>query len=195
VESGRVWSHRGAREGQVLILTKPIGNGIIGQAIRAGSATEAMIQGATAQMLSLNDRAAEIGLDEGATSATDITGFGLLGHLRNLVEAAGLDAELYASSVPLLEGVQDLAAAGTVPGGSKRNLAYASHITSFAASVTETTRLILADAQTSGGLLLCVPEERANDALRRLVDAGRDFSRIVGVLGRKSEAPRIRVVG
>jgi selenide,water dikinase len=194
INPARIWSHRSARPGQVLILTKAIGTGIVGQAIRAGKAPEALVRAATAQMLALNDRAAEIGLDVDATSATDVTGFGLLGHLKNLIEASGLDADLHARSVPLIEGVLELAEAGTIPGGSKRNLAYAAPITDFEADVTETMRLLLADAQTSGGMLLCVPEERANEAVTRLVDAGCERTRVIGALGQKSTAPRIRVL-
>ena len=96
VDPARVWSHKNAREGQVLILTKAIGTGVVGQAIRADKAPEELVQKATAQMLALNDIAAKLGLEAGATSATDITGFGLLGHLKNMIEASGVDAELRA---------------------------------------------------------------------------------------------------
>lgn len=193
VDPSHIWSHRHALAGQVLILTKALGTGIVGQAIRAGTAPEAMVRAVTAQMLDLNDRATEVGLEFGATAATDITGFGLLGHLKNLIEAAGLDAELRAGSVPLIDGVLELAAAGSVPGGSKRNLAYAAPITDFAADLSETVRLLLADAQTSGGMLLCVPAECAAATVARLIDRGCERTAIIGVLGRKSVAPRLKV--
>src|SRR6185369_10398060 len=131
------------------------------QAIRAAKAGEAMIREAVAQMTDLNDRACEVGLAVGATSCTDVTGFGLLGHLRNVIEASGLDAEIAADRVPLIEGASALVAEGIVPGGSKRNLQQALGVTEIAAGVPEATRVLLADAQTSGGLLLCVPEDRA----------------------------------
>jgi selenide,water dikinase len=193
VDPTRVWSQRSAREGQALVLTKALGTGIVGQTIRAGTADEALVRAAIAQMLELNDRAAEVGLALGATSCTDVTGFGLLGHLRNLIEASNLSAEIAAHSVPLLEGVLSLAAAGAVPGGSKRNLAYASAIADFSAEVPEPLRLVLADAQTSGGLLLCLPEERAEEAVTRLWDAGCARAARIGVLGRAAPSPRIRV--
>jgi selenide,water dikinase len=193
VDPTRVWSQRSAREGQALVLTKALGTGIVGQTIRAGTADEALVRAATAQMLELNDRAAEVGLALGATSCTDVTGFGLLGHLRNLIEASNLSAEIAAHSVPLLEGVLSLAAAGTVPGGSKRNLAYAGAIADFSAEVPEPLRLVLADAQTSGGLLLCLPEDRAEEAVTRLRDAGCARAARIGVLGRAAPSPRIRV--
>jgi selenide,water dikinase len=193
VDPTRVWSHKTAREGQVLILTKPLGTGIVGQAIRAGKAPEALIAAALKQMLTLNDRACEVGLAVEATSCTDVTGFGLLGHLRNMVEASGLDAELWASTVPILEGTLALIAEGVVPGGSKRNLKHAGQVTSFDEGVSEGTRLLLADAQTSGGLLLCVPEARSEEALRRLADAGIERAAVIGKLLASGGEQRIRV--
>lgn len=196
VDPARVWSQRFAREGQALVLTKALGTGVIGQAIRAGTASEASIAAAVEQMVALNDRACAIGLDVGATSCTDVTGFGLLGHLTNVIEASALDAEIDAGAVPLLEGALALAAAGTVPGGSKRNLKRAQAITTFAEAIDDATRLLLADAQTSGGLLLCVPEARAEEAVRRLHDEGSACAAVIGRLRRVSEAgSRIAVRG
>ena len=115
VDPAGFWSQRSAREGQVLVLTKALGTGIVGQAIRAGSASPALVAAATAQMMALNDTACAVGLAVGATSCTDVTGFGLLGHLQNLVEASGLDAEIDAASVPLLDEVLALAAGRAGP--------------------------------------------------------------------------------
>jgi selenide, water dikinase len=193
VDPALIWSQRSAREGQVLVLTKALGTGIVGQAIRAGSASPALVATATAQMMALNDTACEVGLAVGATSCTDVTGFGLLGHLQNLVEASGLDAEIDAAAVPLLEGVLDLAAGGLVPGGSKRNLKRALEVSEIAGSVGEALQILLADAQTSGGLLLCVPEDRANEAVRRLHDAGCPRSAVIGRLVKADGGARIRV--
>jgi selenide, water dikinase len=196
VDPTRVWSQRGARAGDALILTKPLGTGIVGQAIRAGKADEALIARATAQMLALNDRACAIGLAASASSCTDVTGFGLLGHLRNLVEASGVSARIEAAAVPILEGVIELAAAGLVPGGSRRNLAYAASVTTFAESVDEMRRVILGDAQTSGGLLLCVPALHAEETVRRLRDEGCAAAARIGALtpgDGDSGVPRILV--
>ena len=193
VDPARVWSHRSAKEGQALILTKALGTGITGQAIRAGTASEALIRAATAQMLQLNDVACAVGLDLGATSATDVTGFGLLGHLKNILSASNLDATLDAACIPLLDGVYDLAAGGTVPGGSRRNLAHVSAMVSFVDDVDETWRLLLADAQTSGGLLLCVPEASAARAVQRLRDEGCGVAAQIGTLSAPAGAPRIHV--
>ena len=194
VDPARVWSQRSAREGQALVLTKALGTGIVGQAIRAGTASEALVAAATAQMMDLNDRACAVGLAMGATSCTDVTGFGLLGHLENILDASGLDAELDADAVPLLDGVLEIAAAGVVPGGSKRNLERARRVTSFAEGVGDPMRLLLADAQTSGGLLLCLPEERAEEAVARLRAEGCARAATIGRLSaRAGEGPRIAV--
>ena len=193
VDLGRVWSHRSAREGDALLLTKRLGTGVVGQAIRAGKADEDLVARATAQMMALNAAARDVGVAFGASSCTDVTGFGLLGHLRNIVEASDLAATLYATNVPLIEGALELAWAGLVPGGSKRNLAYASAVTSFESDVDEALRLLLADAQTSGGLLLCVPAAEADAAVRRLHDAGCEGAAAVGVLEKADGGPRIRV--
>jgi selenide, water dikinase len=182
IDPDRVWSQRDARAGQALVLTKAIGTGIAGQSIRAGRAPATLVAAATAQMMALNDRAAEIGLALGVTSCTDVTGFGLLGHLKHIVEASRVGAELSAAAIPLLEGVAELAAAGLVPGGSKRNLAYAAPITDFDAAVPEKMRILLADAQTSGGLLLCVPESAADEMVARLREAGSPFAARIGAL-------------
>jgi selenide,water dikinase len=193
VDPGRVWSHRSAREGQALLLTKALGTGIVGQAIRAGSASAALVATATAQMMELNDRACEVGLTVGATSCTDVTGFGLLGHLANILDASGLDADLDAAAIPLLEGVLELAAAGVVPGGSKRNLKRALAMSEVAAGVSEALQILLGDAQTSGGLLLCVPEERAAEAVGRLHDAGCGRAAAIGRLSRAAGSARMRI--
>jgi selenide,water dikinase len=193
VDPARVWSHTAAREGQALVLTKPLGTGIVGQAIRKGDAPAALVAAATAQMMDLNDRACEVGLAVGATACTDVTGFGLLGHLRNILEASNLGAEIVAADVPLLEGVLEIAASGVVPGGSRRNLERALAVTAFGAEVTDTRRLLLADAQTSGGLLLCVPAARARETVDRLHDAGSSHAAVIGHLVAASDAARIDV--
>jgi selenide,water dikinase len=182
VDPLRVWSHRDARAGQALILTKAIGTGIVGQAIRAERAPAELVARAIAEMTALNDKACAIGLELGATSCTDVTGFGLLGHLKHIIEASDVSATLLASKVPLFEGVSALAAAGLVPGGSKRNLGYAAPKTDFDPTIDEVTRTLLADAQTSGGLLLCVPEARADEAVERLRNAGSPNAARIGAL-------------
>jgi selenide,water dikinase len=151
-------TNAGAKAGDVLVLTKPIGTGIIATAIKRELADEATMAGAIASMTALNDQAAEAGRTAGVRAATDVTGFGLLGHLRSMMKASGCAAELSASAVPVLPGARELIAKGAVPGGTKRNLEAVEASTRFASGIMPDEKLLLADAQTSGGLLLCVAE-------------------------------------
>ncbi len=178
VERDRAWSHRRGVAGQALILSKPLGTGVAINALKRGDCPEPLATLVVASMLRLNRAAKDAGLAAGATSATDVTGFGLLLHLGNICSASGLGAELSARHVPVLPGVVQLVRAGRVPGGSKRNLSQAAEFTRFDADVPDEVRLVLADAQTSGGLLLCVPEPRADELLVRLRDEGHDAARI-----------------
>jgi selenide,water dikinase len=193
VEATRVWSQRFAKTGDVMILTKPIGTGLVGQAIRQGTADEAVVTEAIAQMTALNDVACAVGQRFETHACTDVTGFGLLGHLRNMAEASNAQIELRADDVPLLAGVIDLAASGCVPGGSRRNLEYALAVTHFADAISEPLRLVLADAQTSGGLLLVLPEKAATAALAALADGGVLRAAVIGTIG-ALDGPRIDVV-
>jgi selenide,water dikinase len=166
----------------------------VGQAIRKGTASPALVLAATQQMMALNDRACEVGLALGATSCTDVTGFGLLGHLGNILDASDLDAVVDAASVPLIDGTLDLAAEGVIPGGSKRNLDRALETADIGGGVGEPLQILLADAQTSGGLLLCLPEANAVEAVRRLHGADCPRAAIVGHLARRAGGARVRVV-
>ena len=187
-----MWSHAFAKAGDLLILTKPIGTGLVGQSVRQGTADPSALTKAVKHMRALNRIPCEVGLRFATNSCTDITGFGLLGHLRHIVEAAGLRAEVHAAEVPLLPGVVQLANDGCVPGGSRRNLTYAEVVTSFADSVEAGLRLVLADAQTSGGLLLTLPETHAHQALTALHDEGITDAAIIGQLA-PADSPSIFV--
>lgn len=190
VDPKKVWSQRAARAGDALVLTKRIGTGIVAQAVKGGEATPEEATAARDQMIALNDVARDVGLAAGAHSCTDITGFGLLGHLKNLVEASGLRAVIGAADVPTLPGANEHARAGRIPGGSRRNLRFAEPITRFEDQVPEATRLLLADAQTSGGLLLCVPEGSADEAVRRLHAEGNEGAARIGeITEREGDGP------
>ena len=182
IEPDRVWSQRFARAGDALVLTKAVGTGLIGQAVRNGVVDEAALAAAIHVMTQLNDVACEVGRTFGVHACTDVTGFGLLGHLRNLVEASNVTVSLRASAVPFLPTAHALAVSGCIPGGSRRNLDYALAVTTFDDAVDEPTRLILADAQTSGGLLLVLRAERADGLVRRLREAGIDDAAEIGVV-------------
>lgn len=190
----KMWSQRFAQPGDVMVLTKAIGTGLIGQSVRAGTADDKAVAEAVAQMRALNDIACAVGLRFGAHACTDITGFGLLGHLKNLIEASGVSAQLDAAAVPLLDGVVALAEQGCVPGGSRRNLGYAEPVTHFADNISDALQLVLADAQTSGGLLLALPAEQAQAALAALHNEGIARSAVIGTLQAPDESgPAISV--
>jgi selenide,water dikinase len=168
VHPDRVLTNSGARVGDALVLTKPIGLGVISTALKRDAASDALVARAVEVMTTLNadarDAAVEIG--DAVHAATDVTGFGLLGHLRELCAGSGLHAEVEAAAVPVIDGVRGLLAAGMVAGGTQRNHAFVADSVDFGA-LAESEQLLLADAQTSGGLLLAV----APDATERLVAA------------------------
>ena len=170
VPIGDLMTNAAGEPGQQLFITKPIGTGIISTAIKNDRAGETAIEAATAAMIDLNDRAAAAARRVGVDTATDVTGFGLLGHLAEVVRASSVSARLELESVPLLPDVRELAEAGMVPGGSKRNLdSVRSMITADTSEPTDLT--ILADAQTSGGLLVAVDRHLADAFLQALADA------------------------
>lgn len=195
IADGPVWSQRRGQPGDALILTKAIGTGIVGQSVRAERADGEALDRAIRQMTTLNDVACRVGRQIGVNACTDVTGFGLLGHLKNLVEASGVSARLDARAVPRLPGVLELAQDGCLPGGSRRNLDYAAPILDVEPAVEEALRLVLADAQTSGGLLLSVPPAAADRCLTALRGEGVSDAAIVGELTTKSDRPRIAVRG
>lgn len=159
------------RPGDTLILTKALGTGIISTAAKAGKAGDSVIDAMVAAMCRTNAAASAAALEAGATGATDVTGFGLLGHLGQMAAASGVDADLDVAAVPLLPGARDLASEGHVPGGSFRNLAWARDRID-PGPADETTLALLADAQTSGGLIFGVTPDQAPRAAARLRDAG-----------------------
>ena len=153
--------------GARLFLTKPLGLGLISTAIKRGVADDAMVARAVQVMTTLNGPAAEAMLEAGAESATDVTGFGLLGHLHRMLLGSGVAAMLDVASVPLLDGALELARAGVVPGGTKRNHAFVRPHTDWG-ELTEPEQVILADAQTSGGLLIAATAgDRLAESLER----------------------------
>lgn len=169
VHPERVVTLAGATPGDVLMLTKPIGTGVLTTALKRDLLDASGLQGAVDSMTTLNAGAARAMLAHGAHAATDVTGFGLLGHLGNMVRASAVGAEIRAADVPLLPLALELASRGSVAGGTKRNLQAVSEFTTFG-QVEDVRRILLADAQTSGGLLIAVPADRApalQESLRR----------------------------
>ncbi len=164
----RLVTNAGARPGDILVLTKPLGVGVVATALKAGQAPAEVARRAVEVMATLNRDAAEAAQECGVRAGTDVTGFGLLGHLRNLLRASGVAASLRWADVPLLDGARELALAGHIPGGTKRNLSDTAGDVTWGAAVPDAVRLLMADAQTSGGLLLCVAPERVGELVARL---------------------------
>ena len=172
VHPDRVLTNAAARPGDQIVLTKPIGTGIIATAVKRGLADEATTRQAIALMATLNRDAAEAMAAVGVSACTDVTGFGLLGHLREMTAGAGLDAVIYADRVPMLEAARTFAGAGVVPGGTRDNLVFVEPHVDWGEDVSEVQKLILADAQTSGGLLIAVSQERLEALLAALAERG-----------------------
>jgi selenide,water dikinase len=170
VHPDRIVRNSTARPGDVLILTKPIGTGIIATALKQDAAPADAVRAMVSSMTTLNRGASEAMLEVGIDAATDVTGFGLLGHLHSMLHASGVGARIDATSVPLLPAALELAARGFVPAGTTRNLTDIADDIAWAKSIDEPMRIVLCDAQTSGGLLIAVPAARADaliEALRK----------------------------
>jgi selenium donor protein len=176
-----------AKPGDILVLTKPIGTGIITTAGKAGVADEAVIAGAIAGMRQSNKAASEAMLEVGVNACTDVTGFGLVGHLSGMMHASGTTARLRMRDVPLLPGAAKLAES-TAPGGTRRNLDAADAEVRWADDLSIESRLLLCDAQTSGGLLLCVAEAK-RDALLAALNARGITGAVVGDVVADTGAP------
>lgn len=193
VDPRRVLTQTRARPGDLLVLTKPLGVGIASQAIKAERLDAAQLAEVTALMTLLNRGARDAALVAGVHAATDVTGFGLLGHLHHLLLGARAAARLHAGAVPALAFAGELLREGLVPGGSRRNLAYAETRCSFDPGVSDDERLLLADAQTSGGLLLAVPPRKVDRLLAELIQRGAPVAAVVGEVV-AGEAGRIAVL-
>src|SRR3954452_23977093 len=164
VHPDEVLTNAGAQAGDVLVLTKPIGLGVISTAVKRDAAAAEHLDAAIHVMTTLNAAARDAALEVGVHAATDITGFGLLGHLREMCVASAVSCELDADAVPVIDGVPDLLAAGMVAGGTQRNHAFVAPDVDIG-GLAEAEQLLLADAQTSGGLLLAVAPEKAQRLL------------------------------
>ncbi|MGH2928278.1 MAG: selenide, water dikinase SelD, partial [Solirubrobacteraceae bacterium] len=187
----RILRNSALRPGDDLVLTKPLGTGVISTALKAGATDEA--SGAVAAMIGSmvrpNREAGAAALDAGAAGATDVTGFGLLGHLSQMARASGVDVNLDAASVPVLDGAAALAAAGHVPEGTRRNLSWVEdqHLLDRG-DVDDLSVLVLADAQTSGGILFGAEPGLAAGAVETLRSSGHTCA-VVGRATRPTDAP------
>jgi selenide,water dikinase len=202
VHPERVLTNSGARPGDKLIFTKAIGTGVISTAIKRGQAQAEWISAATASMTMLNKRAAEV-ITTGAVGGdgahasfevhalTDVTGFGLIGHAREMALGSGVSIRFHASEIPLLAGAVDCVRQGSVPGGLKANRDFAECLVRHESGVPEEIRTLMYDPQTAGGLLASVAPKDAEDLLRKLHDNGVSAALIGEVL--ESHKPTIEV--
>lgn len=192
VEPGREVSNANAQPGDVLVLTKPIGTGIITTGCKQGITPDAILKNAVDVMATLNKGAAEAMMLTGINSCTDITGFGLMGHLQGMARGSNVGAVIDASAVPVLPGVWDLLEKNVVPGGTFRNMNGVDDSVDWEEGISDQQRLLLCDAQTSGGLLIAVTRGKVDQLISELETSGVETKSLVGEITSEN-AGRIRV--
>ena len=180
VHPQRVLANRGLLPGDCLVLTKPLGVGIVNTAVKGGLATQETVRRVTEQMATLNRVAARVMEGFAVSACTDVTGFGLLGHLAEMIAGSATRVRIEASAVPVLPEARDFAAIGLVPGGAYKNREYRRSMVEMADDFDPLLRDILYDPQTSGGLLIGLAEQQAPALVRRLREAGVETAAIVG---------------
>jgi selenide,water dikinase len=189
IHPDRIVTNAGAKPGDALVLTKPLGSGYLCTAMKGERLTDEEIQRVVDVMATLNRAAAEAMVEAGANAATDVTGFGLVGHAIGMADGAGVTFRLRARALPRIEGVEAHMTAKDVCGGLRRNLAYAQDRTTWAPDVSEEDRGLAADPQTSGGLLIAVPAARLGALLEGLERRGVSTRAVVGeVVPRRATA-------
>jgi selenide, water dikinase len=194
IHPGKVVLNKGAKAGDKLILTKPLGTGIVSTALKGGKADDALMAKSINAMTSLNKRAAELMMEAGDVhAATDITGFGFLGHACEMVEGSDVGMLVYASRVPFFPEVQELAEKGIMPGGLHRNKKFRLPMIDVDASCPEWLLDVLFDPQTAGGLLISLPSAQADNLLGKMRREGIGNAAIVGEII-DSPAGRIKVI-
>ena len=192
IEPGKQITKSKAKPGDVLILTKPIGTGVITTAAKQGIANKATIARAIKVMSSLNHAASHVMTKIGANACTDITGYGLIGHLGSMLQASSVGATLKLSNIPMIKGLSGLLKQGIAPQGTYRNLLSSQDLVSWANDISEESKISLCDAQTSGGLLMSVSASKSNEMVSELQKAGVSTIAIIGEI--IEEPIRIKVM-
>ena len=190
VKPGSQVTNAGAIPGDVLVLTKPLGTGVITTAGKQGVAPKDVLEAAVEIMSDLNRAASEAMTGVGVHACVDVTGFGLLGHLRGMTEASGVGAEIEFGSIPFIAGAEELARDGVAPGGTHRNLSSVEPDVVWADSIDDIQKVLLADAQTSGGLLIAVAPNKLDYLLEALADKGVSTRAVVGRITENEDADR-----
>ena len=180
IHPAKVVLNTGAKAGDKLLLTKPLGTGIINTALKGDMAGEVAVSEAIKCMVALNRKASEVMMDIGVNACTDVTGFGLLGHACEMIEGSDVGMVIYSSSVPLLPETGEYAQMGLIPGGTIRNRDFRLPMIERAAEISDEMLLILFDAQTSGGLLISVPGREADTLVQRMHEEGIEEAAIIG---------------
>ncbi len=180
VHPQKIRTNREAQVGDVLVLTKALGTGIIATAHKAEMAEPGILQRAIDSMVQLNDKAAEAMSECRVHACTDITGFGLMGHASEMARGSGLSIRFFYSSIPILEGTREYAAQGLVPGGAYCNQRFLESETFVSGKVSELEKIILFDPQTSGGLLIAVPESEGEKLLKKMEERGIKEASLIG---------------
>ena len=172
VEPGRQVQNSTAQPGDVLVLTKPIGTGVVTTALKNGNVVDDVLDAAVESMLRLNRDAAEAMVSSGANAATDVTGFGIVGHLMTMMRASGTTGRLVRSAIPTLPGVIELLSDGIAPGGTHRNLESCADFVSWDDEIQEADKLLMCDPQTSGGMLISIQRDSVDSLLNDLSGRG-----------------------
>jgi len=175
-----------AKPGDLLILTKPIGTGAVCFALQLKRAEPQWIEGITKSMTDLNRASAEVMIKAGVRAATDVTGFGLAGHLSEIAAQSGVTVEVYAESIPVFDGVMECFEKGMISGAVERNREFSSQYVEKECGISEALEAVLYDPQTSGGLLMCVPREKAESVLKALRKTGASRAAVIGRVLKKS---------
>ena len=180
LEPGKEVTKSGSKVGDKLILTKPIGTGLITTGGKQNVVNKLTMDKALESMSLLNKDASEAMMDVGVNSCTDITGFGLLGHMKDMMTSSGVTANIYSSKVPILDGSLELAKSNIFPDGTNRNIDYVADLVSWDPSLEDHMKLILCDPQTSGGLLISVDESKLELLIGQLGKSGNNISSVIG---------------
>ena len=180
IHPDKIISNANAKPGDVLILSKPIGTGIIATGVKRGITDKHLARKTSKIMAELNAKAADMMQNFPVNACTDITGFGLLGHLKEMTTGSKVNAEIYFNQIPFIEGVFDLALADVIPGGTKNNLAFVADYVHYTENISDIEKLIINDAQTSGGLLISLPEKYAQDFIYKSKQSGISTIQIIG---------------
>ena len=191
VHPDKLISNKGARPGDVLILSKALGTGIVATALKRKIALSEQLDAMTASMIQLNKYAAEVAVKYQVHAMTDVTGYGLVGHLLEMLDSSGMDATIFTEKLPLLPGAMEWANKKVIPGGLVTNLKYYKPRLDLGPGVSESMEYLTVDPQTSGGLLISTPAASAERLLQELPANGVDQARIIGQITQASDKPRI----